>query len=395
MATIKKQGNGYKITVSCGYDYSGKQIRKHKTWTPPQGMTAKQIEKELQRQAVLFEEQADGLSVGGSVKFQEFAEQWFAEYAEKKFKARTLERSHQLSKRAYTALGHLRMDKITPRHVQQFINNLSEDGVHQLTGKGLAPKTVLHYKSFVSGVFNYAIRMGIVQNNPCTPVVLPDREQVEHDCYTLEETQTFLNLLAHAPLKYQAFFVLAIYGGFRRGELLGLEWKDIDYQHNVVHIRRTSLYTKEKGIYTDTPKTKGSYRSLKLPADVLAVLKCYQAEQVQEIQRVGDQWEHTDRLFVKWNGLPQNPETTYNWLKKFCARENLRFLGIHSFRHLNASLLITSGADIRTVSASLGYSIPSTTLNIYAHTFAETQARASETIANAIGVTVKPSVKQA
>lgn len=79
-----------------------------------------------------------------------------------------------------------------------------------------------------------------------------------------------------------------------------------------------------------------------------------------------------------------HPNTPYEWLKRFCAAHDMRFLGLHAFRHLNASLMINSGIDIKTVSASLGHSQASTTMNIYAHTMAEAQARASEAIANQI-----------
>lgn len=79
-----------------------------------------------------------------------------------------------------------------------------------------------------------------------------------------------------------------------------------------------------------------------------------------------------------------HPNTPYHWLERFCKRNNFRFLGVHQFRHLNATLLITSGVDARTVSAALGHSQVSTTLNIYSHTFAETQARASEAVAAAL-----------
>ena len=149
MPTITQRNGTYRIRVSCGYDSNGKQIMQSKTWKPAPGMTKKQIEKELQRQAVLFEEECDGLSLGGNIKFADFAEQWFTEYAEKRLKARTIARSRQLSVRTYEAIGHLRMDKITTRHVQKFINNLSENGINQKTGKGLAPKTILHYRCFI------------------------------------------------------------------------------------------------------------------------------------------------------------------------------------------------------------------------------------------------------
>ena len=101
---------------------------------------------------------------------------------------------------------------------------------------------------------------------------------------------------------------------------------------------------------------------------------------------MGDQWHDSQRLFVNAFGQPMHPNTPYHWLKDFCQETGQRFLGVHHFRHLNASLLINSGADVRTVSASLGHSQVTTTLNIYAHTFAEAQARAGEAVAEALAL---------
>ena len=349
-------------------------------------MTDRQIEKELERQKVLFEESCNGQTAGGNIKFEVFAKQWFKEYAEVKLRERTIARYRQLEARTYAALGHLRMDKITVRHVQKFIHNLGEEGINQTTGGRLAPKTIHHYLSFVSTIFSYAIEMQMVKNNPCEHVQLPKAEQKELDCYTLEEAQEFLNLLQKEPLKYQAFFTLAIYGGFRKGELLGLEWKDIDFSTGVISIRRSSLYTKGKATFTDTTKTKSSQRSLKIANEVLQVLKRYQSQQIFDRARLGDQWVDTDRLFTKWNGEPMHPNSPYTWLKRFCERTGQRFLGVHQFRHLNATLLINNRVDAKTVSASLGHTQVSTTLNIYAHTFQESQAKASEIISNALSL---------
>lgn len=96
MATIQKRGDGYRITVSCGYRTDGTQVRRSTTWTPPPAMTARQVEKELQRQAVLFEEQCKiGQDTDSNIKFQTFAEQWFKEYAEVRLKKRTIDLYHQ------------------------------------------------------------------------------------------------------------------------------------------------------------------------------------------------------------------------------------------------------------------------------------------------------------
>lgn len=385
MATVVKRGESYKITVSGGYDIHGKQIRHHLTWTPDEGMTPKQIEKALERQKVLFEEECKNSAVAdGRVKFEAFAEQWFKEYAVSKLKVRTVSLYRQFSPRVYKAMGHLRLDKITTRTIQKFILNLGEQGVNERTGGGLAPKSIKNYLSFISSIFDYAQAQELVRANPCKGVKLPSIPAVERDCYTLEEAQRFLNLLEQEPLMWKAFFHLAIYGGFRRGELFGLEWPDIDFDTGVVTVRRTSSYTKERGIFTDTPKTKTSYRSLKLPMPVIALLRQYRAAQAEERLKLGDKWENSGRLFVDWKGSPKSPESARRWLERFCRKTGMRRVNVHSFRHLNASLLINSGADVKTVSAALGHSQATTTLNIYAHTFAAAQAKASDAIADVL-----------
>ena len=246
----------------------------------------------------------------------------------------------------------------------------------------LSAKSIQHYMSFVSSVLDYAFRFGMIPSNPCRRVILPTGNQEERECYSIEEAQRFLGSLEREPLKYKAFCVLAIYSGLRRGELLGLEWKDIDFESRVIKVRRTSQYLKARGTFTDDTKTKRSQRTLKLPVAVFDVLRKLWLEQAETRLKIGEAWENTDRLFVCDNGAPMHPNTPYQWLRKFCQRTDQRFLGIHMFRHLNASLLINSGADIKTVSAALGHSQVSTTLNIYLHSFQEAQAKGSEAIAN-------------
>ena len=179
----------------------------------------------------------------------------------------------------------------------------------------------------------------------------------------MEETQHFFKLLDKAPLKWRAFFILIIYSGMRRGEMLGLEWHDIDFKTGMIHIERSSNYTKARGIYTDTPKTENSVRYIKVPMLVIDVLKGYKQWQEEESSRLGSKWVETDRLFTKWNGKPMNLQTPYGWLKEFCEEHSFPFYGIHQFRHLHTSLLIGAGIDPTTVSGVLGHAQVSTTVN--------------------------------
>ena len=130
MATAKKQGKSYKITASHGYDATGKQIRRHMTWTPDPGMTTRQIEKELARQCVLFDEHVHSDSVfDSSIRFKDFAEKWMGDYSEKQLKTKTLYEYQQRLVRIYQAIGHIKLKDIRTGHLNSFYANLEETGI--------------------------------------------------------------------------------------------------------------------------------------------------------------------------------------------------------------------------------------------------------------------------
>lgn len=386
MATIRKRGTTYQIRVSCGYDSKGNQVIQTMSWTPEPNMTARQAEKEVQRQAILFEDKCLKGQVTANVKFEDFAEQWFEEYAKLNLRNTSYEKMKQLPSRVYPAIGHLRIDKITGRHIQQFINDLALNGKNKKNGKPLSRKTVIHHLNFISDVFGYAIKMNMLNDNPCRNVTIPKGEKKEKQIYTLEEIAQIFELLdgEDVPTKFRVFIKLAVYSGFRRGELLGLEWKDINWESNLISVRRTSNYTVEKGNYTDTTKTKMSQRTLKFPNYVMELLRELKAEQETEAEKAGSKWVNTDRLFTKWDGSPMGNCTPYSWFRKFCDRNNIRFCDLHSLRHFYASALINEGVDAAAVSGALGHSVISTTTSIYCHVFQQAQAKAGDAIASVL-----------
>ncbi len=129
MPTIRKRNNSYEISVSCGYDINNKQIRRTMTYKPEPNMTAKQIEKEVQRQAVLFEEQCkSGQALNNNIKFADFAEIWFSD-RKKDLRPKTYERYKSMLPRINAAIGHMKLSKIQPQHLRAFYKNLSEGGL--------------------------------------------------------------------------------------------------------------------------------------------------------------------------------------------------------------------------------------------------------------------------
>lgn len=368
MANVQKRGNSYRIKVSCGYDSTGKQVIQSMTWKPDEKMTERQIEKELRRQIVLFEEACMKGNVVATIKFEDFARQWFSEYAEIKLKQRTLEGYHQMEKRIYKSIGHIRLDKLTTRHIQKFIIELCnaerEDGRNKNDGK-LSTKTIKLYKSMISTICDYAVKMQMIPSNPCRNVTIPKVITPEKEYYSIEEAQRLFEFFQQEDeenFKYVCFYTLAIYTGFRLGELMGLEWKDINFDTNVITVNRTCLYSKAKGgLYTETPKTSQSLRSLKVPQGIIDMLHRWHDLQDKQRKKVGSKWIETDRIFTKWNGLTLDRSAPGYYFKRFCERTGMRYVSNHSMRHLNASLLINAGVDIKTVQSCLGHSTPTTT----------------------------------
>ena len=293
--------------------------------------------------------------------FEEVSKKWFDEYACLFQRRTTFTRNKQLSKRTYERFGKREISSISRAEIQRFINDLNMPGVSKRDGKPLAQKTRKHYLTYISDVFRFGIDEEIINESPCKNIkVAPDSydDKKEEKLYSISEAKELLKFIEiEAPLKYRCFFFLALTSGMRRSELIGLEWRDIDFLSGVISITRVENYTSETGMYTDVTKTKGSRRCVLIPRFVVEMLAEYHKEQP------------FNRVFVQNGGQPMHSNTPYNWLKRACENKNLPFFGVHKFRHLYASVLINSGLDVATVSRCLGHSQISTTLNIYAHAF--------------------------
>ena len=159
----------------------------------------------------------------------------------------------------------------------------------------------------------------------------------------------------------------------------------MDFNTNMVTVNRTSIYSKRAGgTYTETPKTESSCRILKLPDEVMDMLLKWRELQNIQRQKVGSKWIETDRIFTKWNGLTLDGTAPGYFFKNFCERTGMRYVCNHSFRHFNASVLISKGIDVKIVQNCLGHSTATTNLQIYAHTFQSSQAAAMEAVAEAL-----------
>lgn len=395
MATARKKGRGYEIRVSCGIDINGKKLGKSKTWIPEDGMTQRQIEKELERQKILFEEEVKtGISPDNKMRFYDFSKRWMDEYAKVNLTIKTYARYEIYLKRINQAIGHLKLKDVTPLQLNAFYRSLEADGVNQrkrydengnLINNGkLAPKTILDHHRVISKILATAVKWGLLEKNVAMRADPPKVPHREIACLNEDETRKMLVLLENEPIQYRTMITLLVYTGIRRGELCGLEWKDIDFENQVMHVCRSAQYIGNKTMITKEPKTKSGIRHFSLSIHAIVLLKSYRRWQLEQKFKVGNRWNECNRLFTSWDGSPIHPDTITDWFSKFIKKSNLPYVTLHSLRHTNATLMIAEGTDVCTVSRRLGHANTATTLNIYAHALKSKDREAANTLDNVL-----------
>lgn len=168
--------------------------------------------------------------------------------------------------------------------------------------------------------------------------------------------------------------VVLLFTGLRRGELLGLEWQDIDFTNNLLYIKRTSQYIPKYGIITKPPKNKTSKRIISISDECKKILLSYQ------LWWTNQNFKKSNRLFLSSKGEPMHPDSLNDYIKKLILKYDLPKFSPHSLRHTHASLLIKSGIDIATISRRLGHANPGITLKVYLHAFTSAQETAATKI---------------
>lgn len=385
MATVSKRGNAYQIRVSCGYDSSGKHIMKSHTWKPAPGMTAKQTEKELQRQIVAFEKKIQqGYAAENRMTFEKYAAYVMQLKETKGKKHRTLDRYAAMLQRINPAIGYMKIEDIRPGHLNDFYAQLAKPGQNLKTGGQLSNKTILEHHRLISTILAQAEKEMLIPYNPASRAEPPQPQKKEVTYFQPDEIIAIRDALESEPIKWRTITHLLLITGCRRGEIMGLKWAKIDFQNNQIRIDNNLQYTPARGLYEESPKTAASIRNIKLPAETMALLAKYKTWQTEQRLASGDRWIDTGFVFAQENGTPMHPDSLTDWLGKFSKRHGLPHINPHAFRHTMASILYFNGMDSITISKRLGHAKVSTTADIYAHIIQEADERAAECIGDVI-----------
>lgn len=430
MATITARKNkdglitSFLISVTLGYDGSGNRIRETKTFHPSATTPAKQ-RKEVKQFASEWEKAVkDGtaFSSGDRISFKECVKEWEDNSLTQKVLSGTLTQSvkegyiNTLNYHVIPYIGHMKLNKIKATHIDRIVTRLLNEGKR--------PATIRNVFGCIRSCFNYAVRKDMVRENPCVrcePLPVIRRDSNLHT-FSEDQVHRFLNEALNREYEFEikrekrpysmvekytistqfkVYFNLAILGGFRRGEMVGLNWEDIDPEERTITIKRSVSLSKAKGNkvqYLKDPKTEAGKRTVKLPKACFDMLSEWEKEHRRICLQLGTAWEGfrgqeygKNPVFIQTDsGKRMNVQTPTAKFKKILKAYNevvvkegreedcLPIIRLHDLRHTNASHLVANGVDFETIAHRLGHSKPSFTLDVYGHALKENDDKASD-----------------
>lgn len=362
----------YKFKACLGRDKNGKQIFKCLTWYPPTELTKAKSRKEAERAAAAWEAEVRQAYILQQKKDAEDKNSFGHFVNDVWLPLCVRDGSHRPATIAMytnilkTLLPHFKdvpMREITGIQISQYLHWLRNDYRKQ-DGKPLSDKSIRHHYNILGLIFNFAEKQDMIEKNPMKKVDAPKVSRKAVDALTEQEAARFFTALGGCTLDFRCVLQVLITTGLRRGECLGLQWQDIDFQGATLHVQRSVTYTPESGIMVAEPKTAKSIRTIPVMESTLALLKRLQMEQQQHYPNTvlssAFVFSAADSPFE-----PRDPSAVTRHMKRFIRAAGLPDVSPHDLRHTCASLLLSSGADIKSVQEILGHADARTTLNFY------------------------------
>ena len=250
----------------------------------------------------------------------------------------------------------------------------------QRTLKPLSPKTILEHHRLISAMLQNAVYWQLLPSNPARRVKPPKTKKPKMEFFNDDECKVLIQSLMEltgSNLKYKAAILLDIFSGVRRGELIGLEWSDVDFKNETININKSTQYLPENGIFDKDTKTECSNRIVPIPNYITKTLLEYKEWYDEQKDIWGDKWIESNKLFVQDNGKPMHPDTIGKCFKPYIEELGLSTIKFHGIRHTNATLMIANNVDIATVSARLGHASINTTIKYYVHPLEKNMRKAA------------------
>ena len=281
-------------------------------------------------------------------------------------------------------LGDIQLNKLTQNDLQQFYIRTKQSGRKkhvQAYGEGLSNRTVRGCHSLCRAALEKAVADGLIRTNPAIGCKLPPKKTREMQVLTRDEMQRFL--IQAQEEGYYELFLLDLATGMRRGELLALQWDDLNFETGELQINK-QVYRVKGELTVSEPKTKASTRTIILPPTLLDILKEYKA-------RVYSRWMFPS---PRNEDVPLDPATSRKKLLQILEHAQCKRIRFHDLRHTFATTALEHGMDIKTLAATIGHVSVATTLDTYTHITNDMQQEAAANIDRGIGKNETPSTDE-
>lgn len=368
---FRKRGDKWSFTVDLGKD---PETKKRKQKTVSGFKTKKEAEKACNE---LINQLNKGTYLEPTDKtVEECLYDWLELIAKQSLRPSTFQSQKELTEgRIIPGIGKYKMSQITPAIVQKFYKDLIEK-------EKLSAGYVRTMHIILKKAFSQAVKWQLITQNIINLVEPPRMSRAKDiETWSLEEATRFLEYTEGKHLHIA--YVLAIYTGMRRGEILGLRWKDCDLEQGKISIRQTLNLVGSELIF-QSPKTKGSKRLITITENVIAALKKHKAEQNQNKLRFGPGYSENDLVVCNKEGNPIYPRNLVRNFHNMMKQAGVPHLRFHDLRHTHATILLSLGENPKVVSERLGHSKVGITLDTYSHVLPDMQQRAAENFEEAM-----------
>jgi len=317
---------------------------------------------------------------------------WLWEY-KKNLKPKTFESYEQLIRvHILPSLGNIQLKALRPEHLQKFYNEKHSSGRVDGNG-GLSARTVRYIHVVLHAALEQAVKNQILTRNVSQATTLPRQKKKEMRVLTKEEQAKLLAVLRKD--EGGVVYILGLAAGMRRGELLGLMWKDIDFEQGIINVKRTLSRVKVFGqknkteLVFQTPKSAKAIRSIPIPESILGVLKTHKGRQQQEKEVAGCAYVDRDLVFCTKLGNPIEPGNFTRRFYRYITKAFIAHTNPHALRHSYATRLLEVNEHPKIVQELLGHSSISLTLDTYSHVMPERKKAAAKKL-NALFDTETP-----